>query len=75
VNQQPPPADADQVKCTSKYLEACSKIFEKGFLSHDRVLDKNSNILKNIRDGYAFFRSWHCSLSEATNAGKKYILY
>ncbi|XP_065907460.1 uncharacterized protein [Dysidea avara] len=57
--------DANQVKYTMKYLEACSKIFENGLLSHDRVTDVNSAILKNIREGFKFFRSWHNSLSEA----------
>lgn len=55
VKQQPLPVDAAQVECTLKYLEACSKIFENGLLSHNRVIDTNSNILKNIREGYDFF--------------------
>ena len=28
-----------------KHLEAGSKVFESGLLSHDRILDSNSNIL------------------------------
>ena len=65
MNQQPPLADAPQVELTLKYLEACSKIFEKGLLSHDRVTDTNCAILKSIREGYDFFIKWHHSLTEA----------
>ena len=65
VNQQTPPPDALQVQCTLKYLQACSKIFENGLLSHERVTDVNSNVLKSIKEGYEFFRSWHYSLSHA----------
>jgi len=59
AQQQPSPPDACQVKYTLKYLEPYSKIFENGLLSHDHVADVNSPILKNIREGYKFFRSWH----------------
>lgn len=65
VNQQTPPPDYPQVQCTLKYLQACNKIFENGFLSHDRVTSVNSNVLKSIKEGYEFFRSWYHSLSHA----------
>ena len=38
VNQQPQPSDKTQVQAMLSYLEACSQLFEKGFLSHDRVM-------------------------------------
>lgn len=41
-----------------KYLEACSQLFEKGFLSHNKVLDMNSSVLKSIDDGFTFFTNW-----------------
>jgi len=69
VKQQPAPTDAGEVECTLKYLEACNKIFENGLLSHDRVFDRNSDILKNVKDGYTFFCSWHQSLCEVAAAG------
>jgi len=54
VNQQPSPSDAAQVKLTLKYLETCSKIFEKGLLSHDCVFNTSTSfgILESIQDGY-----------------------
>ena len=39
------------------YLEACNKIFENGFLSHKRIFDMDSEVLKSINDGYKFFTS------------------
>ena len=65
VNQQTPPPDALQVQCTLKYLQACSKTFENGLLSHERVTDVNSNVLNSIKEGYELLRSWHHSLSHA----------
>ena len=46
VNQQTPPPDALQVQCTLKYLQACSKIFENGLLSHECVTDVNLTLVK-----------------------------
>ena len=43
---------------TLQYLEACSKIFEKGFLSHDMIKDIDSRVLKSIEEGYSFFTRW-----------------
>ena len=45
-------------KNTLKYLEACNKLFERGFLSHDRILDMNSEILRSIDEGFQFFVNW-----------------
>lgn len=50
-----------QIRLTLKvsaYLEACSKLFEKGFLSHDRVMNMDSEVLKSISEGYNFFTTW-----------------
>ena len=35
-------------KNTLKYLEACNKLFERGFLSHDRILDMNRGPLMKV---------------------------
>ena len=43
---------------TFKYLEACSKIFEKGFLSHDKITSSSSEVLKSIDEGFTFFTNW-----------------
>ena len=58
VNQQPQPSDKTQVQATLSYLEACSQLFEKGFLSHDRVMSLESDVIKNITLGFKFFSGW-----------------
>ena len=45
-------------KNTLKYLEACNKMFERGFLSHDRISDMNSEVLRSINEGFQFFVNW-----------------
>lgn len=44
--------NAVDVVSTKKTLKSCSKMFERGFLSHARVTDVNSLGLKNIEEGY-----------------------
>ena len=46
------------VKNTLKYLEACNKMFEKGFLSHLKIVDMNSEVLTSINEGYQFIIDW-----------------
>ena len=67
TNQVPAPADALSVQCTKKYLEACNKIFERGLLSHEKILSEDSEVLKNIDEGYAFFLNWVESLQKKGN--------
>ena len=62
VNQYPPPDDASEVQETLAYLEACSLIFERGFLSHDRIRNLDSEILQNITKGYDYFSGWLTSI-------------
>lgn len=64
VHQTPPPEDAATTSETLAYLEACSKLFEQGFLSHDRIHNMDSKILKNIHKGYSYFSSWLNSILE-----------
>ena len=45
-------------KVTLSYLEACSKLFEHGLLSHDKITKVDDRALKNIRDGFKFFEEW-----------------
>ena len=57
------PVDAVETKATLQYLESCHKLlFEKGFLSHDRIFGTDAAILKSINEGYLFFAKWHQSL-------------
>ena len=39
-------------------LEACNRIFERGFLSHDKFKNIDSPTLKSIDDGLKFFTNW-----------------
>ena len=55
VNQSPPPLDVPIVKCVHKYLTAYNLIFERGFLSHDRVSLKDDHVIKNISKWFLFF--------------------
>ena len=41
----PPPEDTATTLEAFTYLEACSKLFEKGFLSHDRIRSMDSKVL------------------------------
>ena len=43
---------------TLAYLEACHLLFERDFLSHDRIHSLDSEILKNINTGYKYFSDW-----------------
>ena len=47
VNQQPPKSDKPTVQATLSYLEACSNLFEKEFLTHDRVISLDSEVIKD----------------------------
>lgn len=56
--KQPCPYDTPSVKCVIKYLTACNLVFERGFLSHDKVSAKESTVLDNVRKGFTFFSDW-----------------
>ena len=63
VSENPTASDANSVKLTLKYLEACNKIFEKGLLSHKRITSVDSEILTSIKTGFHYFVSWHKDLA------------
>jgi len=63
LTTDPAPNDATSVKLTLKYLEACSKIFEKGLLSHDKICDLDSEVLHSVATGFSHFAKWHEGLS------------
>ena len=58
VHQEQPPVDAAATKETLQYLEACNKLFENDFLSHEKIVSVDSSVLKNIDEGYKYFTSW-----------------
>jgi len=62
VNQDPTPSDSDTTNETLTYLQACHNLFELGFLSHEKVTNMNSTVLKNIEKGYEYFSSWITTL-------------
>ena len=61
IYQTPPPEDATTTSETLAYLEARNKLFEKGFLC---IHNKDSEVLKNIQQGYSYFSSWLTSILE-----------
>ena len=42
IHQTPPQEDADVTSETLAYLEACNQLFERGFLSHERIRSNDS---------------------------------
>ena len=48
----------------AEYLEACNKIFERGILSHSKIMDLQSPALINIRSEFSYFQQWHRHLQE-----------
>jgi len=75
IHQDPPPADVDTAVETHKFLEACNLIFEKGFLSHEKVTSMDSNVLQNISNGYQYFTSWLSTLlSEGTPLNGHFLI-
>jgi len=48
IHQTLPPEDAATTLEAFTYLEACSKLFKKGFLSYDCIRSMDSRIYKMI---------------------------
>ena len=69
MNQNPPPLDGLVVKCVHKHLTACNLMFERGFLSHDRV---DVHVLDNTSKGFVFFRDWLQLLLDKVCHGTQY---
>jgi hypothetical protein len=40
---------------TVHFLQACNQLFEKGFLSHDKISTTNQQVLEQIETGLRFF--------------------
>ena len=58
------PEEQLQHKAALEYLTACSLLFEKGTLSHDRVGSTSSTVLKNLDSGFNYFFTWKKHLTE-----------
>ena len=61
---QTSPEEAAKTSETLAYLEACHCLFERGFLSHERIRGLNSEVLSNINKGYRYFSGWLTDLLE-----------
>jgi hypothetical protein len=48
ISSDPKPPDSNETECALKYLEACNLLFEKGFLSHNKVSSHDRQVLMNI---------------------------
>ena len=68
-----PQEDTDATRKTLSYLEACNKLFEKGFLSHNRIMDVNSEVLQSINEGYRFFTTWMNQILEKGICTNKHL--
>ncbi len=58
TEENPDQAAENGTAKTLAYLEACSKLFKNGFLSHNRVTDTKSKVLESINEGFKFFMPW-----------------
>jgi len=61
THQEPPPPNVATTIEAHKYLEACSLMFEKGFLCHDKICSMNSTVLQNIFQGYKYFTDFNAA--------------
>ena len=64
TTQVPKPEDVNSVKLTLQYLEACNRLFEKGFLSHGKICGTGSPVLDSISMRFSYFLKWHEALSK-----------
>ena len=55
MTQCPPPDDAENVRLTLRYLEACKNLFEDGFLSHQKITSMKSEAILTILKGFSYF--------------------
>ena len=62
IHQDPLPAGTDATAEAHKFLEACNLLFEKGFLSHEKVSTMDSMVLQSISSVYQYFTSWFSTL-------------
>ena len=57
---------------TAAYLDACNLLFEQGLLSRQRINNRDSPVLANIKRGMSFFEEW-CAAHDGT--GNCWSLY
>ena len=52
------PADTRHDQMTLNYLQSLNYLFERGFLSHDKITSTDSHVLDGMEYGYEFFSEW-----------------
>lgn len=52
------PRDAPSTSLVLRYLLALQKLFEAGFLTHEKITSLQSPILAGMASGYKFFSDW-----------------
>ncbi len=55
---KPDDADTNQVRKALKYLEALNKMFERGYLSHEKDTFMKCEVMRLIEEGFKFFTDW-----------------
>ena len=52
------PTDAASVEKTIQFIQSLNYLFEKGFLTHEKITSADCPILLNMQSGYRFFSTW-----------------
>ena len=52
------PPDKLNVCKTIEYLDGCRDLFERGILSHEKIVEEHSPVLQNMLNGFSFFVGW-----------------
>lgn len=52
------PPDEENVSKTIEYLDGCRDLFERGILSHEKIVDEHSPVLQSAFTDYSFVVGW-----------------
>lgn len=69
------PEEKNEHLATLEYLKACNKLFENGILSHNSVDRLSSKVMKNIDEGYAYFKKWKDSIPKGNSGAHERSLF
>ena len=62
-NEDNQPSDWKSTALTREYLMACNQLFEKGFLSHEKITKDSREAMESIHKGMEYVFSWYRGLS------------
>ena len=51
-------ANDNHLSNTIQHLEACNKLFENGFLSHNKITSQDRSVIVSFDEGFWFFVGW-----------------